>query len=613
VSWFDDNGVSAPQFAPYQGTAANSTMQGFVQSKVADPSLGTTNKYQGGRYLQQHPGDVEGLLKQPGFEGWTQAGADKITGPGGSTYDVRNANGAVQWTAISGPAWDKNGVAGVNSLGVNSGMAKDGIKGNYAAANAKASDAAGAAGTSRFGYAGSGQPLSSLGQGGTPQTGGGFQAGGAYGGGQAGPAPTVTPFTPAQNPQGAFQAPSTPGAAFQGPAPYQPGADFNPGSSVPTPQTMQQQHLQTPEGAQYNNFNLPPGFQAPTAEEAAQDPGYQFRLKQGLDAIQNSAAGKGVLHSGNTLKGLSDYGQESASQEYQNVYGRRLGESQKNYQEGFQTNQANNQGNLATQQANAQTGLQYGQANNQNTLAYGQANNAAQAQAQAAQYGQAANTYGMNAAQAAAAQQQNYQQGLGAYQANQANQAQQYGQAATTYGLNQGAQQQQYTQDYNANQLNNQQNLANYQAQGNLGLGYYSAGNQYQLGLGNLALGNRSQDSQNAYQQGQLGLQTSGQQFNQGLALNQNAWGQNYQLANLGQPGAPNAQGYGQQQGDIQQGIGNANAAGQIGSSDAWGQSLGQLGNLAGNYVANQTPQTGGGYLATRPYNPGQPGYGVLA
>jgi hypothetical protein len=155
----DRNGP-APSPAPYAGpgyvgTPANSNMQGFVQGKLADPTLGTTHKYQGGRYLQQHPGDIGGLLQQPGFEGWKQVGPDKILGPGGSTYDVRNANGAVQWTAISGPAWDKNGIAGVNSLGVNSSMKNDGIKGNYAAANTAAADAAKAAGGSTMGYASS--------------------------------------------------------------------------------------------------------------------------------------------------------------------------------------------------------------------------------------------------------------------------------------------------------------------------------------------------------------------------------------------------------------------------------------------------------------------------
>ncbi len=150
--------TQAYNVAPYKGAPATSNTQGFVQGKLDNDTLGTSHKYEGGRYLAQHPGDVQGLVQQPGFEGWTVVGSDKIKGPGGSVYDVRNANGAVQWTAVSGPAWDKNGIPGVNSLGVNSSMANDGIKGNYAAANAAASDAAGAAGTSRFGYAGAGTP-----------------------------------------------------------------------------------------------------------------------------------------------------------------------------------------------------------------------------------------------------------------------------------------------------------------------------------------------------------------------------------------------------------------------------------------------------------------------
>lgn len=53
-----------------------------------------------------------------------------------------------------------------------------------------------------------------------------------------------------------------------------------------------------------------------------QDPGYQFRLQQGLGAMQNSAAGTSGLVSGNSLRSLMDYGQNSASQEYQNAFNR---------------------------------------------------------------------------------------------------------------------------------------------------------------------------------------------------------------------------------------------------------------------------------------------------
>jgi hypothetical protein len=65
-------------------------------------------------------------------------------------------------------------------------------------------------------------------------------------------------------------------------------------------------------------------FVAPTGQEAlSNDPGYQFRLDQGRKALEASAAHKGTLRSGATLKGLMDYGQGAASQEYKNVYDRK--------------------------------------------------------------------------------------------------------------------------------------------------------------------------------------------------------------------------------------------------------------------------------------------------
>jgi hypothetical protein len=63
-------------------------------------------------------------------------------------------------------------------------------------------------------------------------------------------------------------------------------------------------------------------FQSPTDVTEQNDPGYQFRLKQGQEALQNSAAARGGLLSGGTAKALSDYNQNSASAEYGNVYNR---------------------------------------------------------------------------------------------------------------------------------------------------------------------------------------------------------------------------------------------------------------------------------------------------
>ena len=75
-------------------------------------------------------------------------------------------------------------------------------------------------------------------------------------------------------------------------------------------------------------------FTPPSSEELlADDPGYQFRLAEGLRALEGSAAQRGTLRSGATLQALMDYGQDAASQEYEKAYRRRL--------QDYQTNRAN--------------------------------------------------------------------------------------------------------------------------------------------------------------------------------------------------------------------------------------------------------------------------------
>jgi len=49
---------------------------------------------------------------------------------------------------------------------------------------------------------------------------------------------------------------------------------------------------------------------------------YRFRFNQGQQALERSAAAKGMLNSGNTLAALADYGQGAASQEYGNEFNR---------------------------------------------------------------------------------------------------------------------------------------------------------------------------------------------------------------------------------------------------------------------------------------------------
>ena len=49
---------------------------------------------------------------------------------------------------------------------------------------------------------------------------------------------------------------------------------------------------------------------------------YKFRFNQGQQALERSAAARGMLNSGNTLAALADYGQGQASQEYGNEFNR---------------------------------------------------------------------------------------------------------------------------------------------------------------------------------------------------------------------------------------------------------------------------------------------------
>ena len=56
------------------------------------------------------------------------------------------------------------------------------------------------------------------------------------------------------------------------------------------------------------------------------DPGYQFRMSEGIKALERSAAARGLLQSGGTLKGITQYGQDIASSEYQNAFSRYLTE-----------------------------------------------------------------------------------------------------------------------------------------------------------------------------------------------------------------------------------------------------------------------------------------------
>lgn len=63
-------------------------------------------------------------------------------------------------------------------------------------------------------------------------------------------------------------------------------------------------------------------------QDFQQDPGYAFRMSEGLKALERSAAGRGGAASGAAMKGITQYGQNLASQEYQNAFNRYMANRQ---------------------------------------------------------------------------------------------------------------------------------------------------------------------------------------------------------------------------------------------------------------------------------------------
>ena len=69
--------------------------------------------------------------------------------------------------------------------------------------------------------------------------------------------------------------------------------------------------------ANYGGFNQRFGMDQFTA-----DPGYAFRLSEGMKGLNANAAARGGLISGAALKAATNYGQQAGSQEYTNAFNR---------------------------------------------------------------------------------------------------------------------------------------------------------------------------------------------------------------------------------------------------------------------------------------------------
>lgn len=120
----------------------------------------------------------------------------------------------------------------------------------------------------------------------------------------------------------------------------------------------------------------------PNADTSAilkNDPSYQFRLKQGQQALDRSSAARGMGYSGAQMKAAQDYGQGMASTEFGNYYNRLAGLAQGGQQAAGSMAQAggqyaSNAGNTFANLSNAQTGILGQQANARASGYSGQAN-----------------------------------------------------------------------------------------------------------------------------------------------------------------------------------------------------------------------------------------------
>jgi hypothetical protein len=112
------------------------------------------------------------------------------------------------------------------------------------------------------------------------------------------------------------------------------------------------------EASRYTPFGM---------EQFQADPGYGFRLKEGLRALESSAAARGGLLSGNTMRGITRYGQGLASDEYTNAFNRYQAEraARLNPLQSLAGMGQTNAANLANQAGT------YGQAMAQNAAAMG--------------------------------------------------------------------------------------------------------------------------------------------------------------------------------------------------------------------------------------------------
>lgn len=123
-----------------------------------------------------------------------------------------------------------------------------------------------------------------------------------------------------------------------------------PSGGGPPPAAAPQTAQAAPQGAaptfQAPGFTKPPAFSyadfvAPNPGDLDKDPSYLYTLRSEQDAIQKSAAARGVLNTGGTINDLLLNAKDIASTGYSNLWNRKMGEyatNRGNAAENYRTN-----------------------------------------------------------------------------------------------------------------------------------------------------------------------------------------------------------------------------------------------------------------------------------
>jgi hypothetical protein len=311
-------------------------------------------------------------------------------------------------------------------------------------------------------------------------------------------------------------------------------------------------------------------------DQFEQDPGYAFRQSEGLKGLDRSASARGGILSGGALKNIQRFGQDLASQEYQNAFNR------------YQTERAARLNTLGGLTASGQS------ASNVMTGAAGQLGQNSAANALERARATTANSLGRGAATSNLAVNRGLTTG---------NLATNLGTATGNIAMNRGATTGNLALQRGATTSANALNLG--EATAGLGLSRANATTQnlmnqnaaarandaaYYGTVGDLTLGRGQNTAQNAYN---VANAVSGGAMNVANAASQGA----YNVGNAQATGAMNT--------------GAARASGYIGQANALTNALGQIGNYAAQapmnnammaYYRNNTPAAPATPVSTTPY-----------